>query len=101
MRTHCMIRVRWERTGHFKAVSMDLRGRVDASSTSSAESAVIACAAKVLLCGGGEVSITAPRRPLKRIDEITTQAGTGDWHAFECVLKGSLTQIDLLPGGVQ
>jgi hypothetical protein len=100
MRTHCLIRVRWERAGQFKAVSMDLRDRKEASSTSSAESAVLACAAKVLNCGAGEIAITPPRRPLKQIDEVVTVTSTGDWHAFECVVKGSLTQMDLLPGGV-
>ena len=99
MRTQCMIRVRWERAGHFKAVSMDLRGRMEASSTSSAEAAVLVCAGKVLACTPAEVLIQPPARPLRQISEVTTCEGTGDWHAFECVKKGSLTQIELLPGG--
>lgn len=100
MRTNCLIRVRWERAGHFKAVSMDLRGRMEASSTSSAERAVKACAGKVLACREDEITILTPRRPNKRIEEVVTSTSNGDWHAFECALKGSTTQMDLLPGGV-
>jgi hypothetical protein len=94
-----MICVRWERAGHFKAVSMDLRGRMEASSTSSAEAAVLVCAGKVMECAAGEVKLITPRRPNKAIAEVTTSVGNGDWHAFECVRKGTVSQLDLLPGG--
>ncbi len=99
MRTQCMIRVRWERAGHFKAVSMDLRGRMEASSTSSAEAAVLVCAGKVLACTPAEVLIQPPTRPLRQISEVMTCEGTGDWHAFECARRGSVSQMDLIAGG--
>ena len=94
-----MIRVRWERAGHFKAVSMDLRDRMEASSTSSALAAVLACAGKAMECAAAEVSILTPRRPSKPIEEVATTTVFGLWHAFECVRKGTASQLDLLPGG--
>jgi hypothetical protein len=69
-------------------------GRKQASSTSSAESALRCAAAKGLACAEDQIVIT----PFNGSDLAGVGIG-GQWHAFDCAVKGTATQMDLLPGG--
>lgn len=95
MRTQCMIRVRWDNAGQcFKALSMDIANRQQASSTSSAQRAVSVCAGKMLGCHEGDVSIVSAVRIGASINAIGK-----DWECFNAARKGTASQQDLNMGG--
>jgi hypothetical protein len=71
------------------------KGREQASSTSSAEQAARRAAAKGLGCAEDQISITG----LNGVVFADVGIG-GQWHAFDCAVKGSATQADLKLGGV-
>lgn len=94
-KNECQIRVRWDNAGQcFKALSMDVSNRQQASSTSSTQRAVSVCAGKMLGCHESEVSIVSAVRIGASINAVGK-----DWECFNLARKGTASQLDLLLGG--